>query len=321
MTSNSPRPCPICGGASPDIVQHELYDDRYGYPGGFDLLRCGQCAHQYLDAEFSPAQISNLYSKYYPRSTYLLEDHKPREPREGLEAWLDGVRSAAFLWVPPNVRVLDIGCGFGETLGYHMARGCNAHGIDADENIRRVADRFGYNARVGLFDASTYESDSFDWVTLDQVLEHMESPVTALQGIAAILKADGRIVISVPNVNGWGSKVFGRKWINWHTPYHLNFFSKKSMRSAARQCGLILETTTTITPSAWLQYQWIHIMKYPAQGKASPFWVHLDEFTRVQRRLLWLLSISDRLRISHLLTRLFDRLGLGDSRIYVLRKA
>ncbi len=38
--------------------------------------------------------------------------------------------------MPRNVRVLDIGCGFGESLGYYEARGCEAYGVEADENTR-----------------------------------------------------------------------------------------------------------------------------------------------------------------------------------------
>jgi hypothetical protein len=32
------------------------------------------------------------------------------------------------------------------------------------------------NARVGLFHASDYEPESFDYVTLDQVIEHAIDP-------------------------------------------------------------------------------------------------------------------------------------------------
>jgi SAM-dependent methyltransferase len=78
-----------------------------------------------------------------------LEDYKPHEDLSGFKAWLNGAYSSPFRWVPKNVRVLDIGCGFGESLGYYKAQGCETYGVEVDENIRRVAENFGYNVHDG----------------------------------------------------------------------------------------------------------------------------------------------------------------------------
>jgi len=297
-----------------------LYDDRYGYPGLFDLEYCTDCDHRFLRADFSNTAITRLYSDFYPRSSLSLDDHRPRTEARGFAAWLAGERSAAYQWVPPRVRILDIGCGFGETLGYHKARGCDVQGVEADENIRRVAERFGYDVRVGLFDASLYKPESFDWVTMDQVLEHVQHPIDVLSGIATILKPGGHLVIAVPNPLGWGARVFGRRWINWHTPYHLQFFSKRSMQEAARAAGLTVERTKTTTPSAWLRFQWFHLLTVPPPSTPSQFWNHVAKFEGRQRLALRLINLGDRVRASEWITRFFDGLGLGDSRLYFLRK-
>ena len=209
--------CPVCGADA--VAQQYLYDDRYGYPGIFALLKCKQCGHAFLQGEFPRERLRDLYSNYYPRSTYDLEHYLPYHETGGLKAWLNGERSAAFRWVPREVRVLDIGCGFGESLGYHEKRGCDVYGVEADENIRRVADKFGYKVHVGLFDPGVYEENYFDYVTMSQVIEHVTDPVQTLHGIARVLKPGGTAILSTPNANGWGAKVFGRRWINWHTPY------------------------------------------------------------------------------------------------------
>lgn len=315
----SANKCPICK------QQHmhtdkQLYDDRYGYPGLFSLLTCNLCGHVFLQGDFPPELLRDLYSNYYPRSKFELEDHRPYLEAGGFKAWFDGEKSSTFRWVPENVRVLDIGCGFGESLGYHQARGCDVYGVEADENIRRVADRFGYKVHVGLFDPSVYEGDYFDYVTMSQVIEHVTDPVQTLRGIARILKPGGVAILSTPNASGWGARLFGRRWINWHAPYHLHFFSGRSMRLAAAQAGLEVERTVTLTPSAWLHYQWIHLISYPLPGKPSVFWAPGGKWTLPQKAVLKVLSVMHRCKVDHVITRLFDALGYGDNRLYFLRK-
>ena len=312
--------CPVCDNAKEFNLEFEAYDDRYGFPGRFPLYRCAACDHVFLRADFSPEQLSTLYSNYYPRSSFRLEDHHPHHERTGFLAWLDGARSSAFRWVPCNVRVLDIGCGFGETLGYHQARECDVYGVEADENIRRVADRYGYKVHVGLFNPNNYEPSSFDYVTMDQVMEHVQNPVDVLQGISQVLKPGGMAILSVPNASGWGARIFGRRWINWHAPYHMQFYSTRSMQVVLEKVGFVLERTDTITPSSWLDYQWLHLLTCPPEGVPSKFWEQKGKYSVAQKVAIRLLSLIHRSKLNHLITRAFDAIDLGDSRLYFLRK-
>ena len=116
--------CAICSGATKP--EAELFDDRYGFPGRHVLQRCGSCGHRMLDARMDADQIANLYTRYYPRSSFDIEAWQTPEAVSDFLTWWRGLKASAFRWVPPNVRVLDIGCGFGESLGYHRARGCDA---------------------------------------------------------------------------------------------------------------------------------------------------------------------------------------------------
>lgn len=311
--------CPVCEQAH-TVARRRVHDDRYGYPGEYSLFECLGCGHTSLAGTFSPEALGDLYSNFYPRSSLQLEDFRPYEEVSGFGAWCEGEMSSPFRWVPRNVRVLDIGCGFGETLGYHEARGCEAYGVEADENIRRVADRFGYKVRVGLFDAAEFEPNYFDFVTMGQVIEHVADPMAVLRGVERVLKPGGVAVLSTPNAGGWGARLFRARWAHWHAPYHLQFFTVRSMKLAAERAGLVLERSKTITPSAWLRFQWIHLATRPTPGQASPFWSGKGSLTLLQRAAIRLVSIADQLKLNQLLTRLMDALRLGDNRLYFLRK-
>lgn len=312
--------CPVCRAAAVD-PQKKLWDDRYGYPGMFELMRCANCGHEFLDCSMTSSQLGELYTNYYPRKTFDVAQFKPHEEASGLGAWFNGLNSSAFRGVPKNVRVLDVGCGFGQSLGYHTARGCDVYGVEADENIRRVADKFGFKVHVGLFDDRIYEPAFFDYVTMDQVIEHVTDPLSTLRGVARILKPGGTAILSTPNAGGWGARLFGRRWINWHAPYHVQFFSRRSMQLAAEQAGLVVAEVKTITNSEWLRYQWTHLVIYPKPGEASRFWTPNNyQRTIFEWRILRVLEFMHSIKINHLFTRFFDSLGLGDNYVFVLKK-
>jgi SAM-dependent methyltransferase len=312
--------CPVCSSDS-FIKQLDFYDDRYGYKGMFDLFKCSCCSHRSLQCHLPPELLRRLYTDYYPRSTFDIDRYKASKDVNGFGSLLNGEACSAYAWVPKDVRILDIGCGFCETLGYHRARGCDAYGVEADENIQHVAEKFGFNVHIGLFDPNLYEPNYFDYVTLDQVIEHIAEPLKTMLGISRVLKPGGTAIISTPNANGWGAKLFGRRWINWHAPYHINFFSHRSMQIAAEQAGLSIEKKRTLTSSEWLFYQWIHLVSYPDIGETSGFWSPRGKYKVWQGFFVKLLIIMHKTKINHLITRIFDFLGIGDNYIFILRKA
>lgn len=312
--------CPICKNKF-NIKKSVLFDDRYAYPGRFNLLECSECKHKFLDASFRETELSELYSKYYPRSSFKIENYKPHQESNGVFSWLQGEKASTFRWVPKNVKILDIGCGFGESLGYHQARGCEVWGVEADDNISRVADKFGFNVKVGLFSAKDYEKNFFDYITMDQVVEHLTNPISTLNDMSGILKGSGHIILSTPNANGWGAKFFGKRWINWHAPYHLQFFSLESLKILAESSGFEVEKIQTITNSRWVNYQWIHTINFPTIGNKSIFW-SADSMKVSWLKKLGIKSISliHRLGLGVIITRFFDAIGLGDNYIIILRK-
>jgi 2-polyprenyl-3-methyl-5-hydroxy-6-metoxy-1,4-benzoquinol methylase len=312
-------PCPICEGDT-RILLASLYDDRYGYPGRFAVRACRHCGHRHLAASFAPDELGRLYSNFYPRGNFDLESFHPYTETVGFDAWLSGELASAFRSVPRNVRVLDIGCGFGETLAYHQARGCEAYGVEADENILRVGDRFGLNVRAGLFDPAEYDSDSFDYVTLDQVLEHVADPRQFMKGVAAVLKPGGVAIVSTPNALSYGARLLGRRWINWHVPYHLQHFSQTSLKTLAATSGFRVESIATVTNSRWLHYQFLHLFSAPPMGTASPFWDPDRSSGSISVAALRTGRGLQRVRVFDVVTRIADACWVGDNLLCFMQK-
>lgn len=314
-----PTSCPVCM-APTRAIYPNLYDDRYGYPGRFMLRLCNNCGHRHALTRFTPAEILQLYTQFYPRGRFAIDSFTAEVEQRGFKSWAKGDRASAFRWVPRNVRVLDIGCGMGTTLAYHRNRGCEAVGVEADENVRPIAERYGLDIHWGIFNAAMFPPASFDYVTLDQVAEHVGDPLSFFRDVAQILKPGGKVIVTTPNANSLGARLFGRRWLHWHTPYHLQFFTSRSMQRVAKHAGLEFVSRKVITASDWQYHQWRHALAYPKFGQVSDYWAPVDAPHGNFQEVGFLLSLAQRLRLPHLISRLLDSFGLGDSQLFVLRK-
>jgi 2-polyprenyl-3-methyl-5-hydroxy-6-metoxy-1,4-benzoquinol methylase len=313
----TPDPCPICQGPSRQL-RLRLYDDRYGQPGTYTAFKCHRCGHVRLAASFTEAELAELYTARYPRANTKWEKLQPLGPASGLRAWLAGERSSAFRWVPEGVTVLDIGCGFGQTIEYHQARGCDAIGIEPDAHAVEEAQRHGLPVRHGIFHASDFLAASFDYVTMDQVIEHALDPLEFLGGVAKVLRPGGTAVVSTPNGEGYGARLFGERWINWHAPYHLNLFTRASIRHLAKRTGLQVRWIRTLTASDWALYQWFHWFTRPAEETPSPFWDAGRTPLAVPRRVGRIATLVQRAQGFRVVARATDALGIGDNLLAVI---
>lgn len=312
--------CPVCSSSS-NHRKHKLYDDRYGFEGYFNLQACNQCDHTYLAGAPIDSALGDLYTNFYPRKSFNPDDFRAYKKGSTVQNWLVGGKSSACQSVTPGSRVLDIGCGYGETLAYMESIGCDVYGIDADRNVTEIAKKFGFKIHIGVFNSSIYEPDFFDFVTMNQVIEHVPNINETFAAISKTLKSGGSCVMSTPNANGWGAKLFGSRWINWHAPYHQQFISNKSIRILADLHGFQIQKIETITRSEWLIYQVLHLLNYPLYGKPSSFWAPYKQKRTLAKKVLQKIIVSSQfLLIPQLITRIFDALGIGDNYLIVLKK-
>jgi len=214
----------------------------------------------------------------------------------------------------------DVGCGTGALLAHAQSLGIVAAGVEPDPAKVAEANGHGLDIRQGIFDGSQFESGYFDYVTLDQVAEHVTDPHALMRGVARVLKPGGKVVVTTPNPNSLGARVFGRKWLNWHVPYHIQFYTPQSLQRLAREAGLTMVCARTATHSEWQYYQWVHAMQFPERGRRSAFWSPGRVEPKRRRILDFLVDNARRFRLHRPITRVLDALGLGDNHVFILQK-
>jgi 2-polyprenyl-3-methyl-5-hydroxy-6-metoxy-1,4-benzoquinol methylase len=309
--------CKLCGSKT-KILYKKLYDDRHGYPGYFDMVKCINCEFGQTQPQIKKSKIKKLYKDYYPRQKIDLSKIKRSNYKniKRFKMWRKGLLNSCQYWVKPKTDVLDVGSGLGFSLLYLESIGCKAYGIDPDENAVKVAKKFKLKFHHGFIENKPFGNTRFDYIISNQTLEHTNDPTTFLKLCKSRLKPGGKIILSFPNADSLTRRVLKEKWLNWHIPYHLNHFNKKSICNLAEKTGFKAETIKTITPNMWTNIQVKQLLNKPEMGKRDYFWDGVLKKAKpvnsyLTKALNWLEEYN-------LINRLIDRLGLGESFLVIM---
>lgn len=149
-------------------------------------------------------------------------------------------------------RVLEIGCGSGETLAWikRTKDASFACGIELSHDSAEVAKGKLDRIVAGNFEEIDLPGDfsSFDVVLCLDVLEHFVDPWQAVRRIDGLLSAGGVLIASIPNVRYFGvvlPLLLQGRWDYQSAGIldrtHLRFFTKRSAIDLMQTSGMSLE--------------------------------------------------------------------------------
>lgn len=222
-------------------------------------------------------ELGGLYSTYYPRKHVVTADlvavaKEVADPWAWLHRWWCGTNNQGQYTVSSGQVMLDVGCGSGLSLLEAQGLGAEAYGIEADPNIRRIAEELGLRVHIGSLYDQAFPGVSFDLIVLNQVIEHIPYPGKALVALKERLKPAGRLVLVFPNRGSFWQRLSGPKWINWHIPYHLHHFDANGFKVLAQRHGFRIIRQKTITPNIWSILQLRAMRQSPEAGMPSAMW-------------------------------------------------
>jgi ubiquinone/menaquinone biosynthesis C-methylase UbiE len=117
--------------------------------------------------------------------------------------WWFASRTRALLgildkWIAGNsLRVLDVGCGAGNMI-HHLSRYGKVIGIDNNIVPLRIAHQRGYDARLAPAEDMPFDDESFELVTVLDVIEHCDDDMHILRECFRVCTAGGFVAITVP---------------------------------------------------------------------------------------------------------------------------
>lgn len=313
--------CKICKGKLSNWYCN-LFDDRHGYPGNFDVKKCIKCGFGQTYPQLSANKIAAIYSKYYPWKKTDISKIKRNDfamPNK-FKIWRKGLYINGQYHVKPKSKVLDVGCGLGYSLLELESIGCKAYGVDPDKNALKISKKFGLNFKVGFIEDNPFPGEKFDYIIANQVLEHTNNPVNFLKELKKRLKSNGQIILSFPNVNSLTRILLNHNWLHWHIPYHLNFFTKMSIDIMAKKLDLKIVSLKTETPNMWTNLQIRRVCQKPSMGFRDNFWDGKTPNNVAHIYAGFFTKMNYILEEYNFLNRFIDILGFGESFVVTFKK-
>lgn len=152
-------------------------------------------------------------------------------------------------------RVLDVGCSSGYLARPLVEQGCTVVGIEQDEAAAEAAREVCAEVLVGDVETMVlpFPSGSFDVVLCGDLIEHLRAPEQFLAGVQPLLRADGRLVLTTPNVANWSVRL-GLLLGRWRYTErgildrtHLHLFTRSTLVKTLERAGYrLLELDFTV---------------------------------------------------------------------------
>ena len=257
--------CPCCSSDRTKSLKSLDYDDpklqrylhEYYSPQGhieveyligarYEVLECAECTLVYQrfipDDELmfrlyehwiDPELVFERYEKTYPYSYYF-----------DYAATVDTL-VRYFGKKPREIRVLDFAMGWGNWLRMASAFGLQVFGCELSPSRASYAQKHN----VGVIEWKDIPGGDYDFINLDQVLEHVADPPGLLEHLKTGLAEGGLLRISVPDGRDIKRKLMVENWTadkdDPDSMYeiapleHINCFTNYSLTRLASSVGLV----------------------------------------------------------------------------------
>jgi len=247
--------CCLC--PSPNEVPLALGED-FEYrvsPDTFVAVRCMGCGMVFLKYRPVPSELGRVYPPTYHAFNFSAERFGlAYSIRQRLEArrLLAHCRD-----LPPDARILDVGCGDGFHLKLLRRFGqptWRLEGVDTSERAVAAGRETGLQVHGGTVEQLPESATAYDLVLLIATIEHVSSPVEILTAIRSRLRPGGRVLIVTDNAGSWSSGLFHRRyWGGYHFPRHWYLFTHQTLRALASRAGFEVEQLSTMmSPVNWV---------------------------------------------------------------------
>lgn len=127
-------------------------------------------------------------------------------------------------------KLLDVGCGYGIFLHMAKQKGWDVFGVELSQPaVTYCQTVYNLNIFNGEIEHANFSEQFFDVITGWDILEHIPDPPSFLKTIRQLIKKDGILALSLPNIQSWAAKFSGSKWWTLLPKEHLWHFSPETL--------------------------------------------------------------------------------------------
>lgn len=192
------------------------------------IYRCNVCGLIFAEQEKDPRYYLKKYGEMVDEE-YLNEERGRRKSARKILKRIKKYKKTG--------NMLDIGCSCGFLLDEARKDGWQPFGVEISEWASKHAkEKFNLNVKTGSPADAAFPERFFDVIMMIDVLEHVSDPKQTLIEARRILKDDGILCLSTPDISSVMSKILKAKW--WGiNKFHLFYFSKRTLEKILDACG------------------------------------------------------------------------------------
>lgn len=241
------KQCNLCGSKNTKLLfkfsnpHDSIFLKELGFnKTTFDIVKCINCGLIYVGNRVRNLNTIYDVEKYYSRGCSIgggrgYQDyisHKNSKIKDF------GKKLSKIESYGKKGRILDVGCATGFFLYVAKERKWKTFGVELSKYSSNYArDEFGLNVFTGELIDEKLPGGHFDVITMWDVIEHIQDPLSNLKEANRILKDNGLIVISTADVNSLNAVLSKEKWSLFAPPMHLYYFSKKTLKQMLEKTG------------------------------------------------------------------------------------
>lgn len=226
----------------------------YGLRDEFQYFECGKCGC--LQIEEIPKDMTRYYpGQYYSFSEYdgkkfkgilgafktqvykgLVFGSKASKKIMGLFSDQRDYEAFNGLGINKESRILDVGCGNGQSFLYPLAEIGFSKLLGCDPYLEKP---ISYSNGLKIENSNVFEmKGEWDMITYHHSFEHIPDPLENLKKAKELLVDGGVCLIRIPTASSFAWKHYGTNWAQLDAPRHFFLHTKESMQELADNAGL-----------------------------------------------------------------------------------
>lgn len=254
------RGCLKCGLVSPNVNfakldNHDVYDDAAYIK---DTTREVLNTYDYRKKTLAPERFN-----------YILEKTKISKTK---------------------IKLLDVGCGPGYLLSYLKDNKVQYKGLELADFLVKICKQKKLN--VENTDLDKEPDNSYNVITLFDVLEHLSEPAPLFKTLNKKLTKDGFVLAYTPNIHSLSFVLMKEKQNNLYPFQHICFYDKKSLDYLAKKTGFTVHS---------MDYYGLDVMDYfcfKSYEDKFDYLGKLKEFISLTQAVIDKQNISNHIRIT-----------------------
>jgi 2-polyprenyl-3-methyl-5-hydroxy-6-metoxy-1,4-benzoquinol methylase len=231
MVDTSKNKCPVC--------LNEAHTPL-GEKNNFALFRCKNCQTIFAEhstiVEKNKDEVTELYDHYYDFAQFKLSPATEFSLQKMV---------LSFNKFRETGKLVDIGFGEGSLLSIAEKNSWKCFGTEVSPQSLKYGTEKGWIVSDNALNDEKFEKNSFDVVTMIELIEHVPNPHIFLETAFSLLRPGGLLFITTPNTGSLNQRWLGTKWSIISPPEHITIWSPTGMKNALKRNGFVVKKFKT----------------------------------------------------------------------------